>query len=97
MGVPCAGDSRTQLAAQLLVIDKMGPRDCVEFKAASILRHQGFASAERVELYSDALTMEQPRPSHDLTDPAVVSRLRELANAASAPNGHVRLFATSSC
>ena len=78
-----------------LHIDKMGLRDCMEFKA--ILRHQGFASAERVELYSDALTMEQPRPSHDLTDPAVVSRLRELANAASAPNGHVRPFATSSC
>ena len=50
------------------------------------LRHQGFTCAEPVELYEDPLTMEGMRPEHDLSDPAVAGRLRELAKAAPAPD-----------
>ena len=50
------------------------------------LRHQGFKCAECVELYEDPLTMEGVRPEHDLSDPAVADRLRELAKAAPAPD-----------
>ena len=46
----------------------------------------GFTCAEPVELYEDPLTMEGVRPEHDLSDPAVADRLRELAKAAPAPD-----------
>ena len=50
------------------------------------LRHQGFKCSDPVELYEDPLTMEGVRPEHDLSDPAVADRLRELAKAAPAPD-----------